>query len=118
MKIGIAAKSSSDVPYTVDFVIEEDKLSVKCNCKAGIHRQICKHKTELLAGDTSRLFDPADTARLSDLQALIDKAPGIKSITDQIAVSERIIKEEQAKVKKIKKQFAKSLYDGIGMVDS
>lgn len=118
MKISIAAKGSSGVPYAVDFTLDDSRLAGRCNCKAGVHRQLCKHKTELLAGDASRLYDPEDTAQLEYLQALIAKAPEIKSVAAEIAASERIIREEQARLKKIKKQFAKRLDDGIDIVDS
>ena len=48
---------------------------------------------------------------------MVAKAPEIQSIAAEIAISERIIREEQAKVKKIKKQFASRLNEGVDIVD-
>ena len=111
--ITILAKSSSDVPYTVEFSLENGKLSARCNCKAGIFGKLCKHKTELLAGDAARLYDPHEGDKLQELQAIVARAPGLVTIASEIAESERTIRNEQAKLKKIKKGFAEQLKDGI-----
>jgi uncharacterized Zn finger protein len=113
MKISIKAKSSSGDPYTVDFLIEKNKLSVFCDCQAGKFGQLCKHKTELIAGDQSRLFDESEVSKLKELETLIPQAPELKNIAAQIAESEKIIRREQSKVTKVKKEFATKLKEGI-----
>jgi hypothetical protein len=113
MKISIKAKSSSGDPYTVDFLIEKNKLSVFCDCQAGKFGQLCKHKTELITGDQSRLFDESEVSKLKELETIIPQAPELKSIAAQIAESEKIIRREQSKVKKVKKEFATKLKEGI-----
>ena len=113
MKISIKAKSSSGDPYTVDFLIEKNKLSVFCDCQAGKFGQLCKHKTELIAGDQSRLFDESEVSKLKELETIIPQAPELKNIAAQIAESEKIIRREQSKVKKVKKEFATKLKEGI-----
>lgn len=118
MKISIKAKSSSDEPYTVDFFIEDNKLSVFCNCRAGIFRQLCKHKIELIAGDQSRLFDESEAEQLKELEAVLSMVPELKKTVEKIAESQKIISREQAKLKKIKKGFAVKLKEGIDIIDS
>jgi len=113
MKISIKAKSSSGDPYTVDFLIEKNKLSVFCDCQSGIFGQLCKHKTELIAGDQSRLFDESEVSKLKELETIIAQAPELKSIAAQISESEKIIRREQSKVKKVKKEFATKLKEGV-----
>lgn len=117
MKISIKAKSSSDDPYTVDFFIADNKLSVFCNCQAGIFRKLCKHKTELIAGDQSRLFDESEAVKLKELETFLSKAPEIGKTAGKIAESEKNIRREQAKLKKIKKEFSIKLKEGIDIVE-
>lgn len=118
MKISLKAKSSSGPPYTVDFLINESRLSVRCDCEAGKFGQLCKHKTELIAGEQSRLFDETDAPKLRELETVICRAPEIGSIASEIAASEKVIQREQTKVKKLKKEFAAKLKEGIDIVVS
>lgn len=113
MKLTIKAKSSSGEPYNVDFLVQNGRLSVHCNCKAGTFGQLCKHKTELIAGDESRLFDVSEEQKLTKLTSIISKAPEVQSIAGIIADSEKVIRREQAKLKTLKKQFATRLQEGI-----
>lgn len=118
MKISIKAKSSSDEPYTVDFFIEDKKITVYCDCRAGMFGQLCKHKTELIAGDQSRLFDESETEQLKELEAVLSMVPELRKTAKKIAESQKIISHEQAKLKKIKKGFAVKLREGIDIDDS
>ena len=118
MKISIKAKSSSGNPYTVDFLIEESRLSVHCDCEAGKFGQLCKHKTELIAGEQSRLFDETEAPKLRELEAITCRVPELASTASEIAESEKSIQREQAKVKRIKKEFAAKLKEGLDIVDS
>ena len=111
MKISIKAKSSSGDPYDVEFLVESNKLSVFCNCRAGQFGQLCKHKTELLAGDQSRLFDESEATLLDELAKVISRASELREVATQIAESEKTIRIEQATLKRIKKDFAAILGD-------
>ena len=113
MKITFKAKSSSGDPYNVEFQVEDSLLTVFCDCQAGKFGQLCKHKTELIAGDQTRLFDESEVPKLKELETIISKAPELTKIASQIVESEKIIREEQSKVKKIKKAFAAKLKEGI-----
>ncbi len=113
MKISIKAKSSSGDPYNVEFLVESNKLSVFCDCRAGQFSQLCKHKTELLAGDRSRLFSESEAPLLDELGAILIRAGQLKEVAAQIAQSEQTTRREQATLKKIKKDFAAELKNGI-----
>ena len=115
MTLTIRAKSSGDEPYEVRFVVEANQLSVFCNCQAGMFGKLCKHKTELLSGDSSRLFDESEHRKLDELQEIVKRAPEILQLAGLIAESEKIIRGEQAKVKKVKKQFETKLKQGIAL---
>ena len=113
MKISIRAKSSSGDPYNVEFLVESSKLSVFCDCRAGQFGQLCKHKTELLAGDKSRLFSESDAPLLDELGAVVTRAGQLHELSVQIAESEKMIRGEQAALKKVKKDLAAKLRNGI-----
>ena len=117
MKISIKAKSSSGDPYTVDFLIDDNNMSVHCNCQAGKFAQLCKHKSELIAGNQSRLFDESEIAKLKELKSVVSKALELGRVASEIAESEKVVRDEQAKVKKIKKEFARKLAQGIEIVE-
>lgn len=73
MLITILAKSSESDPYEVDFFFKEGKLTVRCSCKAGFYGKLCRHKTALIAGDQSMLFQDNDGTKLSDVQKWIEQ---------------------------------------------
>lgn len=62
--IKLKAKSSSGKYYLVTFEMS-DKIKVSCNCNAGIFGKLCKHKTGLLIGDRSFLYDSREKQSLS-----------------------------------------------------
>jgi hypothetical protein len=67
MKTTIRAKSSSGDPYKVVFEISEGRMTVQCECKAGLLKQSCKHKMGLIEGKLEMLFDPGDANALTSL---------------------------------------------------
>lgn len=115
MNTTIKAKSSSGDPYNVDFLVQNGRLFVHCNCKAGTFGQLCKHKTELVAGDASRLFDEFEREKLAKLASIVSKAPEVKSLASSIAKSEKLIRREQEKIATLKKQFGARLREGIAI---
>ena len=66
--------SSSGEPYDVHFEFSENKLTVLCNCPAGIYGKLCKHKTRLLDGDSSILFEKTDQNTLEQVHAWVKKS--------------------------------------------
>jgi len=113
MNMTIHAKSSTGEPYNVEFLVESGKLSVFCNCKAGQFGQLCKHKTELLAGNRARLFDETEAHLLDQLQAVVSRADQLRQLSSRVAESEKTIRREQAALKAIKKELATKLKNGI-----
>lgn len=113
MKVTILAKSSGAKPYEVDFIVDGDSLVVFCNCQAGSFGKLCKHKTELLAGDESRLFADSEIPKLSQIQDVLQSASELTHLAEEIAESERIVKSEQAKLKKSKKRLETALKQGV-----
>ena len=104
----IKVLSSSGEPYNVHFEFSDNKFKVHCNCPAGIYGKLCKHKTGLLDGDSSLLFDKTDNETLMQINEVVKK-----SKYSEIISSYNIIKKEidaaQKKEKKLKEQIEHSL---------
>jgi hypothetical protein len=104
--------SSSGEPYDVHFEFSDNKFKVHCNCPAGIYGKLCKHKTGLLGGDSSLLFDMTDNETLMQINEVVKN-----SKYSEIISSYNIIKKEievaQKKEKKLKEQIEHSLKTGI-----
>lgn len=115
MKIILKAKSSSGDPYDVIFTVEDNLLTVHCNCKAGEFGQGCKHKTELMAGIADRLADPSQLPLLEQVAGIVAKAPELHKFAEQILEYEKLIEEAESRQIKVKKKLAESLRNGISI---
>lgn len=114
MNISIQAKSSSGgTPYEVTFSSEAGLLTVRCDCQAGVFGKLCKHKTELLAGDLSRLYNSDDVGKLRSVLDVIEGKNEIQDAAVEIARTEAIIKAETALNKKAKKRLESLLNQGV-----
>lgn len=113
MKLTIQAKSSGAEPYTVAFLVDNNMLSVHCDCPAGAFGKNCKHKTELLAGDATRLYDESDVGALEQLATIVARAPEFERMAREIAELEKTVRSQQSKLKKTKSQLEQALKTGI-----
>ena len=111
-KVILKAISSSGEPYEVHFDFLDNKLAVFCNCQAGIYGKLCKHKTRLLDGDLSMLFDKTDQERLEQVHEMVKKSKYAEIISSYNLLKKEI-KEAQKKEKKFRKQIEHGLKTGI-----
>jgi len=51
---------SGPKPYQVEFVKDDAGLKAYCNCLAGTHGSHCKHRINILAGDSSGIVIDVD----------------------------------------------------------
>lgn len=99
-EVNIKVISSSGEPYDVHFEFFENKFKVHCNCPAGIFGKICKHKTGLLEGDASLLFNKIDKEMLEQIYNTVKKS----KYTELLASYNTSCKEIEIARKKEKKQ--------------
>lgn len=104
--------SSSGEPYNVHFTFSDNKFTVFCHCPAGIHGKLCKHKTGLLKGDSSLLYNKSDSEILQQIHGVVknSKYEEIISTYDKL---KKEIEESQKKEKKLKEQIEHALKSGI-----
>jgi len=107
--------SSSGEPYNVHFEFSDNKFTAFCNCQAGIYGKLCKHKTSLLAGDQSLLFDKTDEEKLELLHEVVKKSKYTEMIF-LYNILKKEIEEVQKKEKKFREQIEHALKSGIEIV--
>jgi len=112
--INLKAKSSSGEHYDVVFEIGED-IKVSCNCKAGVFGKLCKHKTGLLSGDRSFLYDLKEEPLLDGLMKLV-KISTYSRFINKLISAEQAIVEAKRHEKKVKHTLELALRDGIPLI--
>jgi hypothetical protein len=114
-KIIIKAVSSSGDYYHVHFEVINRKLNVFCDCPAGIHGKLCKHKIGLLQGDSSKLFDQTDKDKLIQVQEFVSKTNYIDIIKIYNKVKAEV-EEAQKKEAKVKAEIESAIKEGLELV--
>lgn len=118
MKIKLYARSSSrDEPYSVDFINEQGRIFIYCDCPAGepAHGQgLCKHKLKLSCGDSSMLFDKNQINELNQVCEWIKDSELIRAI-DELNNTENEVEQIKKRIKKIKGKIAHSMKEGINV---
>jgi len=108
--------SSTGEPHDVYFEFSDNKLTVFCNCPAGVYRKkICKHKTRLLDGDSSMLVNKTDQNLLDEVHAWVKKSKYSDIISSYNALKKEI-EELQKKEKKLREKIESALKTGIEIV--
>ena len=86
-----------------------------CDCQAGIHGKLCKHKTGLLAGDFSKLFDKEDKDKLIQVQEFVSKT----NYFDRLKTYNKVkadVEEVQKKEARIKAEIESAIKAGLELV--
>ena len=104
--------SSSGEPYDVHFEFSDSKFKIHCNCPAGIYGKLCKHKTGLLDGDSSLLFDKTDLEILAQIHEAVKKSK-YTEIISSYNILRKGIEAAQKKEKKLKEHIEQALKTGI-----
>lgn len=94
--------------YTVTFGLSEGKLTVQCDCPAGVIGKLCKHKLCLLTETNETL---TDTTQLQDYREVVTwvRKTQIPGLIEQIALSERELEQVKNQLNKQKKLLEKTL---------
>jgi len=110
--INVRSSSSNEV-YTVLFKIENNLISINCNCKAGLVKTLCKHRTSLLEGDISAMLEKSEEAALTDILREIDKTTKISGLYTELNKVELEIKKLESLKKKLRKEMGLKFSNGF-----
>jgi len=98
--LNLKAKSSSGDYYQVVFEITET-IKVNCNCNAGIFGKLCRHKTGLLSGDSSLLYDLTEEPMLDELMSFVTLSEYANLIDEILSAKKAIEDAKKTKKKKL-----------------
>jgi hypothetical protein len=104
-KLEILAKSSSsEIPYTVECYLVENKISVFCSCPAGDSRMLCKHVRKIVASDDSILYE---RNQKNELEVIKKHLAGteIPLLLSELDRYDFILEEAKKNTDKIKKKL-------------
>ncbi len=113
MRVILTAKSGTnpEEPYYVTFSVKDGKLTVFCDCQAGIHRNICKHKIGLSMLEASWLHDSSQFEQLNKAHSLVLQSELSNLLPEYIEIM-RQRDEINKSFKRIKKKVADAMKDG------
>ena len=98
-KLTFLVQGSAHEPYEVSFLKHNDNLNVYCTCPAGILGQFCKHKINILEGNTKAIVS--------------DNADDVEVVTTWLAGSDletalNTYYEVQSELSKLKKKWSQA----------
>lgn len=120
-RIELQVQGSTD-QYTVTVTKTDDsKVSVTCTCAAGQNFTLCKHRMNILQGDTSLLVADqnesyASARQLIESSGIMQEKSRLDAALAETGKELAVLKKEMDKLKKkdnaAKKAFAKALDTG------
>ena len=108
IKIFRVLSSDGVTLYSVAFEFSGSKLTVQCDCPAGILGKSCKHKLSLLAGTNMNLIDAIQLNDYREVMAWVRKSQ-IPNLIEQVSLSERGVEQAKKKLNEHKKLLEKAL---------
>ena len=101
-----SVQGSAANPYQVHFVkYEDNNLSAYCDCPAGSNGQCCKHRFNILAGQTKGIVSPnkREVAKVqswlpgSDVETALTKMRGLEAEQERIKKALSAAKKDVAR---------------------
>jgi len=112
-KITILANSSKgETTYSVDFIFEDDRMSIRCSCPAGRFGKFCKHKMSFLKGNDYYLHDDEQYDQLEKIHAWAQKSEYFDYIV-KMSKAQRVVDEAESKLKAVKKETGLVMRRGL-----
>lgn len=107
--------SSDDVTiYTVDFELDNGKLTVQCNCPAGAFGKLCKHKIQLLSGDITNCKDVSQEDDHRTVMSWVHLST-LPNMIGQLNLTDKELVKMKAQLGRMKKALEKALRDGVSI---
>lgn len=84
-------KGSSKDPYEVIFIKDGDSLTAICNCPAGTYSNVCKHRVNILDGNsksissdnTDKVATVVEWLAGTDVEAALKELRAVEKLKDQ-----------------------------------
>lgn len=109
--IKIKSSSTNEI-YDVVFVIENELISINCNCRAGLSKTLCKHRLSLIDGDYSSVLNKNEIVHIDEIFHKNNKSKIIELFAVLNDIENEIKKLDLLK-KKLKKETGYKLSTGF-----
>ena len=97
--IKIKSSSSNEI-YNVVFKIDNNLISINCNCKAGFVKILCRHRLSLIDGDYSAILNKGEVVLLNEIFNETNKSKIANLFAELNSVEKDIKKLDALKKKK------------------
>lgn len=106
--ITFLVKGSKPEPYTVTFKFDDESFIALCSCPAGEEGMHCKHRLNILSGDSSSI-DNCSKEELSLVMESYSKS-SLKILVDSLVLNEKEVERLKKESIAIKKKIAKYMF--------
>jgi hypothetical protein len=107
-------QGSSLEPYNVRIRRVGERILATCTCKAGIMRQLCKHRIRILQGDSQGLVS-GNLEQVLNMPSFLEGTVVLNAIR-QIARLEEEVEEAKRILARAKEALAKSFYESASLI--
>lgn len=108
----LVKSSDGNSAYVVQFLFDADKLSVFCDCSAGVFGKICKHKLALLTGDDSTVANADSVEAFREVQKWISQSMW-PTLLSELQISEENARIAQSELARSKKKIEAAMKHGV-----
>lgn len=111
MQIEFLVQGSAAEPYVVTFHKEGDNLTANCDCEAGLHGIYCKHRIDILRGETKNIVSD-NLEDVATIQLWLQGTP-LESALREYRETEKLESEAKQRFSKAKKALARTMTEAL-----
>lgn len=107
-KLVFLVKGSAPEPYKVSFVKLQDQLRAFCTCPAGDNGTYCKHRFNILSGDTSHIV----SGNSVDVETIVSWIAGtdLEKALKEARSAEEEVRRAQVRLRLTHKRLSRSMH--------
>lgn len=109
LRLVFQVQGSQQDPYEVIIERNRSNLTALCTCPAGQNGMYCKHRFEILEGNSDRII----SGNKADVSKVVEWLHGtdIEQSMHEVKIMEAIVEKNKRELKKLKKKLARSMLD-------
>jgi len=109
MELNFLIQGSEPDPYRVMFRRVEDNFTATCTCRGGEMGQVCKHRINLLKGDTTGLVS-GNSDQLTHLSGMF-AGTDVERAYEKLVEAEAAVEAAKSEFSRRKRALARAMHD-------
>jgi len=101
-------QGSEQEPYEVTFQKQGDSLTADCTCQATINGMHCKHRLNILMGETANIV--SDNKREVEVVLTWLKGTELESLITKVSETEKALEKTKKELGNLKKKLSRALH--------